>query len=122
MKKKIESLTLEQQAMMSVYRDKWMAIGLCTEPADRPRAETALRLIYKESALTTPKQIVWVSSPMSGALVISFLKNEKLMKQILGKFKNIGAPKIEDSVVDSVGDSVVDSVVGLCGGGIIWSA
>ena len=38
MKKVIESLTKEQETQLSVCRDKWIRIGLCTLPADREKA------------------------------------------------------------------------------------
>lgn len=35
-RKKITALTPEQEALMPVIRDKWIALGLSTAPADRP--------------------------------------------------------------------------------------
>ena len=43
----IEKLTKTQESLLSVYRDKWRNIGLCTEPADRPMAEKGIELTYK---------------------------------------------------------------------------
>jgi hypothetical protein len=42
----IKSLTPEQEALILVYREKWRAIVLSTEPIDRQRAEGALRAAY----------------------------------------------------------------------------
>ena len=63
--KKITSLTPEQTAQMAVYRDKWIAIGLSTDPADRPRAERGIHLAYKAAKLSPPATIIWCDSPMA---------------------------------------------------------
>ena len=41
---KIEKLSPLQIARMAEFRDRWIKIGLSTEPADRPRAERAIVL------------------------------------------------------------------------------
>lgn len=46
MRKRIESLTDEQIAKFPEYVKRWTDIGLCTDPADRPRAEAAVRKCY----------------------------------------------------------------------------
>lgn len=63
--KKIESLTEEQKAKMPEYVREWTAIGLSTEPADRPRAEKAVRLMYECGGLKPPRKIVWCGSPLA---------------------------------------------------------
>jgi hypothetical protein len=45
------------------FADKWVKICLSTEPADRPRAEAAIRGIYKELRYEPPARIEWASSP-----------------------------------------------------------
>ena len=67
-KKVISELTPEQIAQFPQYVDEWTAIGLCTEPADRPRAERAIREMYanastEASPLGDPV-IVWGLSPV----------------------------------------------------------
>ena len=37
----IETLTAEQEAQLPEYRDKWLDIGLSTEPSDRERAPSS---------------------------------------------------------------------------------
>jgi hypothetical protein len=59
---KIESLTPEQEAQLSVYRDKWLAIGLDTALANREPAEQALLKAYASANLAAP-EFVWAQSP-----------------------------------------------------------
>jgi len=69
---KIESLTPEQEAQFPGWVEKWTIIGLSTEPADRPKAMTAVRGLYRQSSLEQVP-IGWVSSPIVGALAASLL-------------------------------------------------
>lgn len=63
----IETLTPEQEAQLDVFAARWTAIGLSTEPADRPRAEDALTRAYAVAGLKPPT-MRWVGSPL-GLLV-----------------------------------------------------
>ena len=47
---KIERLTSEQEALIPVIRDEWLAHGLSTEPADREEAARGIRDAYREAA------------------------------------------------------------------------
>lgn len=69
---KIEELTPEQEAMFEPHVQKWTNIGLCTDPADRPRAMAAVRGLYKQSELKSCP-LAFVSSPIVGALAASLL-------------------------------------------------
>ena len=64
----IESLTDSQKARAAEFRDRWTEIGLCTDPSDRPRAEVAIREIYRQGGLEPPAKIVWCGSPLSQGL------------------------------------------------------
>jgi hypothetical protein len=48
------------------FADKWVKICLSTEPADRPRAEAAIRGIYTELGYEPPARIEWARSPREG--------------------------------------------------------
>jgi hypothetical protein len=48
------------------FADKWVKICLSTEPADRPRAEAAIRGIYAELGYEPPARIEWARSPREG--------------------------------------------------------
>jgi len=63
----ITDLTPEQEAQLQVYAEKWRAIGLSTEPANRAEAEKGVRLAYELAGLNPPKEILWFESPMAMA-------------------------------------------------------
>lgn len=63
--KKIDTLTDAQRAKMPEYVQEWTGYGLSTEPADRPRAEKAIRLVYECADRAPPKKIVWCGSPLA---------------------------------------------------------
>ena len=44
---------------LMVFRDEWLAVGLCTEPADRERAEAGVAAVYRAAGLEPPR-IVWM--------------------------------------------------------------
>ena len=44
----ISNLTPDQEARLEAFREEWLAIGVCTDPADRPRAEAAIAALYRE--------------------------------------------------------------------------
>jgi hypothetical protein len=56
-------LTPEQEARFPEFVEKWTKIGLCSDPADRPRAEAGIRLAYESAGLKRPERIVWCESP-----------------------------------------------------------
>jgi hypothetical protein len=62
----ITELTEEQRALLPVYADKWIKIGLSTEPADKERAERGIRGYYRVAQREEPNQIIWCSSPKEG--------------------------------------------------------
>jgi hypothetical protein len=59
----IKQLTPAQTARFPEFVEKWTKIGLSTEPADRPRAEAAIRLVYEAVQFSPPEKILWFKSP-----------------------------------------------------------
>ena len=108
---KIETLTKEQEAQLAIYRDKWLAIGLSTEKADRKKAEMGIQTAYSSAGLPTVKKIVWCGSPLSSGLTRAIVLNFKKLPASVGDSvgASVGA-SVGDSVRDSVRDSVGDSV------------
>lgn len=62
----IDKLTPAQVAAMPLTVAKWIGIGTCTDPADRPRAEAAVYGMYEQANLVRP-ELVWCDSPMDMA-------------------------------------------------------
>jgi hypothetical protein len=129
---RIETLTPEQIARFDEFRDRWIRIGLCTEPANRPRAEAAIRDMYRQGGREPPAKIVWCSSPLSLCLTRAIVLNRSNLMQSIGAsvldrvgdrvgvrvWRSVKASvsasvwdSVEANVLDSIGDSVVDSVV-----------
>lgn len=65
----VEKLTKAQEDALAKYPVKWLKIGLCTDPADRPAAEQALADAYRAAGLEPPP-MVWARSPMEGARLV----------------------------------------------------
>jgi len=95
----IESLTEEQISKFPEYVNKWINIGLSTEPANKVEAEKDINLCYQKAGIEPPKKIVWCGSPLS----------QGIARAIILKIKNIDLDSVGDSVRDSVGDSVFGS-------------
>src|SRR3990167_5737229 len=93
---RIDALTAEQEARFGEYRDRWTEIGLCTEPANRARAERGIALVYRRGGIAPPSRIVWCGSPLSQGITRAVVQG-------------VGA-SVRASVVESGGASVGDSV------------
>ncbi|CBN57009.1 MULTISPECIES: DUF6745 domain-containing protein [Kamptonema] len=58
----IDKLTPEQEALIPVYREKWRAIALSTEPIDREKAADAVKAAYALLDVKPP-EFIFSSSP-----------------------------------------------------------
>ena len=67
---KIDRLTDEQEAELVRWRDRWLAIGCSTEPADRLAAEAAITKLYQNAGEQTPK-FIWCLSPQDAVNAIT---------------------------------------------------
>ncbi|MFB2923517.1 MULTISPECIES: DUF6745 domain-containing protein [Aerosakkonema] len=59
---RIDKLTLEQEALIPIIRQKWRAIALSTKRIDRKKAAAAVRSVYELMGKKEPK-IVFCESP-----------------------------------------------------------
>jgi hypothetical protein len=64
----IDRLTGAQEARLAELSAEWEAVGLATGPADRARAERAIRSAYLAADLPPPSLCIWVRSPLEGVL------------------------------------------------------
>lgn len=82
MSKKIEKLTAEQEALLPVYRDKWLEIGLSTEPLDFEKAKIAVCTAYESAGLSKPTKFYTAKSPFDAIGVIQELNPKMKAKDI----------------------------------------
>jgi phage baseplate assembly protein W len=106
--KKITKLTPEQEARFPEFVQKWIKLGLSTEPADRPRAEAAIAGLYKLANLKEPR-VIWLPCPISAAL--SAVCYASLIQHRLVARGEINKKTAVDSAVYSAVDSAVGSAV-----------
>ena len=60
------------------YGEAWRATAISTELADRPRAERAIRSLYRAAGDPTPK-VVWVASPTAGLVAAGLRRGDPRM-------------------------------------------
>ena len=58
---------------LAELRREWLEQLLSTAPADRPRAEAAVRRLYAAAELPEPRHVLWFDSPCSASWVIALL-------------------------------------------------
>ena len=114
---KITELTPEQIAAMPEFRDKWLAAGLSTEPANRNAAEAGMAKAYKAAGLEPPKLFIWLGSPMAGAVCSGMLNNQgmaqvwgQVVDQIRGQVRDQVGGQVRYQVWDQVWDQVADQI------------
>ena len=78
---KIEKLTQSQIDKMPEYVEKWLDIGLSTEPVDFPNAVKAVKLAYKCAGLDEPKYFYTTKGPTAAIEFIAGLFEEKNIKK-----------------------------------------
>jgi hypothetical protein len=106
MTKKITKLTDEQESRFSEWSQKWIDIGLSTEPADFDKATEAALKAYELCNLNKPMVVLRMSSPY--AATIGGTMAWMYLKELSKKF-DLKA-QVRDQVWDQVGDQVWDQV------------
>jgi len=69
----IEKLTAEQEAQFDVYRDKWLKIGLSTDPIDFEKSKDAVCKAYNLAGIKNPVNFYQAKSPMDAVRIIQEL-------------------------------------------------
>ena len=105
----ITELTQKQKDLLPVYKNKWRKIALCTNLADRERAEKAIFWMYKQAKLDKPK-IIWKNSPVEISNFISDSVRDSVIDSVRNSVINSVRNSVRNSVCNSVWDSVRDSV------------
>jgi hypothetical protein len=76
MSKVIEKLTPEQEALLPVYRQKWIDIGLDCGECNLEEAKKYARLAYQAAGLVCPENFYLADSPIAAAKLAVQLKGE----------------------------------------------
>src|SRR3990167_1541575 len=114
---KISKLTPEQQAAMAPFADEWIAHGLRTGPANRVLFEDAVRRYYHAAGLKKPRVVVWVQSPIVGALaapIAGYLLNNPVL--VDGAVRRAVNMAVHGAVDGAVGGGVGEAGGGWVGG------
>ena len=83
--KKLTQLTATQESLLPAIRDEWLSAGLSTQPADRRKAVAAARVAYAKANVKEPQVIVWLDSPLAGAIgahLLASVKNTQVVDQV----------------------------------------
>lgn len=121
---KIMSLTDAQKARFPEFVNKWIDIGLSTEPANREKSEAAIAGLYRLAKLKEPR-VIWLPCPISAALSAVVYGGITAHRRALQgeTVKNSGSVR---SAVYSAVYSAVRSAARSAGnaffGGSIWNA
>ena len=98
----ITELTKAQEDRFDEFVSKWINIGLCTKPANRPMAENAIKRLYSMTGLGEP-DILWLDSPLEG--VMGAIYYATLIDQYDKVYDKVYA-KVRDKVDAKVSDKV----------------
>ena len=114
---KIDTLTTEQTAKLSEYREKWLKIGLSCAPLDFEAAKDAAIRAYAVAGLAPPTRFYHMSSPVGAAILAAVLQLKNQVRAQVGDqvwdqvWDQVG-DQVRDQVLDQVGDQVLDQVYG----------
>ncbi|WP_030602659.1 hypothetical protein [Streptomyces fulvoviolaceus] len=63
------------RAQVAAESERWLRAGLSTERCDRPAAEAAVAEVYRAHGMPAPRTVVWMDSPLGGALAFWLLRH-----------------------------------------------
>jgi hypothetical protein len=66
-------LTCSQEAELSAVADEWAQIVVARGPVDRVAAEAGMRSAYRAAGLDPPETVIWLGSPLAGAVAAGAL-------------------------------------------------
>ncbi|MGO9123212.1 MAG: DUF6745 domain-containing protein [Desulfomonilaceae bacterium] len=87
---KIKPLTPDQEQKLSSFLEEWYQWGICTDRADRPKAETAISKMFRRIKKEPPKTFAWCKSPATALMALQVLKHsireDDLKAPLWGRF------------------------------------
>jgi hypothetical protein len=66
-------LTPSQEAQLSAVADEWARNVVARGPVDRVAAEAGMRSAYRAAGLDPPETVIWLGSPLAGAVAAAAL-------------------------------------------------
>ena len=66
-------LTLGQEGLLSAVAGEWAQIVMARGPVDRVGAEAGMRSAYRAAGLDPPATVIWLGSPVAGAVAAGAL-------------------------------------------------
>ena len=100
--KKIEKLSVEQEARLPEFRKEWLTTGLNTDPCDRQATEKAIKGIYEWCGQKAPEKFIWMDSPLGCQIFLNLFKNcSKTKIEETDMWANLG-----DNLAANLGDKL----------------
>jgi hypothetical protein len=84
----IKDLKPYQEKYLSVWKNHWINICLCTKPTDESKAEQYLYNLYSQLGFSKPKNIVWYNNPVEMRNQARNQECNKIRYQIKSPFLN----------------------------------
>ena len=104
--------TNEGGKLLAAIRDEWVGFGQCTEPADRKKAQWAVRSTLESAGCETHSMLFfWVPSPMAGVLAstsVGFALRDPMKQRMMKPLNDVlgrnvpAAKKLRREVDDAV--------------------
>ena len=110
---KINKLTQRQITVMPEWFEKWVAVGLSTEPADFDAAERALRACYRAANLAEPKVVLRMGSPLAaclGGAYGAWMLGSQVRDQVWSQVRDQVESQVRSQVWSQVGSQVGSQV------------
>lgn len=107
---KINQSLADFESRIPAIRDEWINIGLSTEVADRPAAESAADVAYQLAGLEPPRLKIWLRSPLEGAIGATMLVNLRVGDQGRVQAGQEVWAQVWDQIRDQVGDQIQDQI------------
>ena len=108
---KMKKLTDAQIDRFPQYMERWLKIGLSTEPLDRDAASAAIDEVYVCAGKKPPEIKIFLNSPLAGAVGAAFLKELKISgNQVWNQVRNQVWEQVGDQVWNQVRNQVWEQV------------
>src|SRR5262249_22734380 len=80
---------------MNPKRDEWLSHLLSSEPANRPKAESALRDLYAATGLPAPHYLFWFDSLFKNVMakILLTVVKDSFMRQMVAGLERIAAQR-----------------------------